>query len=92
MSLYQLQKVLYELNRDERVQARFREDVEGVLAEYDLTDEEGERESLGPFVEFSVRGCGGGGGGEGLDRSEGGLGGSFTTFGIFFQTSVWRSA
>ena len=40
MSLYQLQKVLYELNRDPRVQARFQEDLEGVLAEYDLTEEE----------------------------------------------------
>ncbi|MDX1482789.1 MAG: hypothetical protein R3315_13980 [Woeseiaceae bacterium] len=40
MSLYQLQKFLYELNRDERAQARFRDDLDGLIAEYDLTDEE----------------------------------------------------
>ncbi len=40
MSLYQLQKVLYELNRDERVRARFSNDVELLLADYDLTEEE----------------------------------------------------
>ena len=40
MSLYQLQKVLYEMNRDGRVQARYRDDPEGLLAEYDLTVEE----------------------------------------------------
>lgn len=40
MSLYQLQKFLYELNRDERAQERFRDDLEGLIAEYDLSDEE----------------------------------------------------
>ena len=40
MSLYQLQKVLYHLNRDERVRAAFTEDTDGLLADYDLTDEE----------------------------------------------------
>ena len=40
MSLYYVQKFLYELNRDEGLQGRYREDRRGVLAPYDLTDEE----------------------------------------------------
>jgi len=40
MSLYQLQKFLYVLNRDEQAQARYREDLDGLLADYDLTAEE----------------------------------------------------
>ncbi|HET6630923.1 MAG TPA: hypothetical protein VFG91_14215 [Woeseiaceae bacterium] len=44
MSLYQVQKFLYTLNRDGGVQAAFREGPERLLADYDLTDEE--REAL----------------------------------------------
>ena len=44
MSLYALQKLLYSLNRDPRVKARFDEDLEGLMGEYDLNDEE--REAL----------------------------------------------
>lgn len=40
MSLYHLQKFLYELNRNPNVQQQFRADKEGVLANYELTDEE----------------------------------------------------
>jgi len=40
MSLYHLQKFLYVLNRDEAAQSKFRDDIEGVLGEYDLTTEE----------------------------------------------------
>ena len=40
MSLYQLQKSLYVLNRDEDAQQKFRDDLESFLAEFDLTDEE----------------------------------------------------
>ena len=40
MSLYQLQKFLYHLNRDEKVKATYHNDLEALLAEYDLTDEE----------------------------------------------------
>ena len=40
MSLYYLQKFLYELNRDERAQQSYKDDLEGLLSEYDLTDEE----------------------------------------------------
>ena len=42
MSLYALQKLLYQMNRDERVKARFRADLEGLIGEYELTDEESE--------------------------------------------------
>lgn len=40
MSLYQLQKFLYVLNRDERAQQRYRDDLDDLIGEYDLTDEE----------------------------------------------------
>ena len=40
MSLYALQKLLYELNRDPRVQEDFSVDRDAVLSRYRLTDEE----------------------------------------------------
>ena len=40
MSLYYLQKFLYELNRDESTQKAFRQDPADVLYKYELTDEE----------------------------------------------------
>lgn len=40
MSLYQLQKFLYDINRDESVQAKCRADLEGLLDQYELTAEE----------------------------------------------------
>ena len=40
MSLYYLQKFLYQLNLDPAVPRRFREDLEGLLGEYDMTDAE----------------------------------------------------
>ena len=40
MSLYHLQKFLYVLNRDESAQDKYRNDIESLLAEYELTDEE----------------------------------------------------
>jgi len=40
VSLYYTQKLLYQLNRDPLVQRRLRDDFEGLLAEYDLTEEE----------------------------------------------------
>ncbi|MFQ5556532.1 MAG: aromatic ring-opening dioxygenase subunit LigA [Acidimicrobiales bacterium] len=40
MSLYQVQKLLYELNRDPRVQQAYSADRHAVLADYDLDDEE----------------------------------------------------
>ena len=40
MSLYHLQKFLYVLNRDETAQGKYRDDLESLLGEFDLTDEE----------------------------------------------------
>lgn len=42
MSLYQLQKLLYNLNRDDRVKAQYAENLEALLAEYDLSEQESE--------------------------------------------------
>ena len=40
MSLYYVQKFLYELNRDERIQAEYHADRATAVARFDLTDEE----------------------------------------------------
>ena len=40
MSLYQLQKFLYVLNRDESAQTAFHDDLENLLSEYELSEEE----------------------------------------------------
>ena len=40
MSLYQLSKLLYVLNRDDEAKARFRSDPEGLTEGYALTQEE----------------------------------------------------
>ncbi|HKR89661.1 MAG TPA: aromatic ring-opening dioxygenase subunit LigA [Phenylobacterium sp.] len=40
MSLYQVSKLLYQLNRDEAVKAAFAKDPEAVVAQYPMTDEE----------------------------------------------------
>lgn len=40
MSLYYVQKLMYELNRDEHVRSRFESDRDALLGEYTLTDEE----------------------------------------------------
>ena len=40
MSLYYVQKLLYQINRDPAVRRRFAADREGLLAEYEFTDEE----------------------------------------------------
>ncbi|MBT5220092.1 MAG: aromatic ring-opening dioxygenase subunit LigA [Woeseia sp.] len=40
MSLYNTQKFLYELNRDEATQARYRADLEALIGGFDLTGEE----------------------------------------------------
>ena len=44
MSLYYVQKLLYQLNRDPHTRERFDGDFEGLLRDFDLTDEE--REAL----------------------------------------------
>ena len=40
MSLYQVQKLIYQLNRDPRTQERYAAGRDAVLAEYELTAEE----------------------------------------------------
>ena len=40
MSLYNLRKFLYELNRDESIQANYSENIDTLIAGYSLTDEE----------------------------------------------------
>jgi Aromatic-ring-opening dioxygenase LigAB, LigA subunit len=40
MSLYQLQKFLFDINRDRDLQRQCRADLTGVLHRYDLSDEE----------------------------------------------------
>jgi len=40
MSLYYTQKFLYELNRDETAQGKYRSELEQLLGQYDLSDEE----------------------------------------------------
>jgi hypothetical protein len=40
VSLYYVQKFLYNLNRDPAVQTQFRDDIDTLLAQYKLTDEE----------------------------------------------------
>jgi len=40
MSLYQVQKLLYNLNRDPHVQAQFADDIDGLLGTYKLTIDE----------------------------------------------------
>jgi len=40
MSLYQLQKFLYVLNREPQAQARYRDDLEALLADYELDEVE----------------------------------------------------
>lgn len=40
MSLYYLQKFLYELNRDEAIQQQCRDDIDALLKDYELDDEE----------------------------------------------------
>jgi len=40
MSLYSVQKLIYQLNREPAVRQRHDQDFEGLLAEYDLTEEE----------------------------------------------------
>lgn len=40
MSLYHVQKLIYQLNRDPATRAQYERDFEALLGQYDLTDEE----------------------------------------------------
>jgi len=42
MSLYQLQKLIYHVNRDPERRERYRQDASAFVKSYDLTEQEGE--------------------------------------------------
>ena len=59
MSLYALQKLIYELNRDRHVQEDFTKNRESVLARYRLSDEEADairRDDVGKLYILGVNG------------------------------------
>ncbi len=59
MSLYNVQKFLYHLNRDPRVQRRYKDDVDGLLQEYALNDEERTAIASGDIGKLYVLGANG---------------------------------
>ncbi|WP_427452871.1 aromatic ring-opening dioxygenase subunit LigA [Litorimonas sp. WD9-15] len=59
MSLYQVQKLLYQLNRDPATQARFKTDVDGLLSDYKLTDDEKNWLRAGDVGELYIHGVNG---------------------------------
>ena len=59
MSLYQLQKFLYDINRDSAAQARCRADLPAVLAQYELTEEERDALAVGDIGLLYVLGANG---------------------------------
>jgi len=59
MSLYYVQKLLYDLNRDAQVRARFDKDRATLLDEYRLTDEEHEAIVAGDIGLLYVMGVNG---------------------------------
>ena len=59
MSLYMLQKLIYELNRDPKVQEAFTADKEDVIARYTLTQEEADairQDDIGKLYILGVNG------------------------------------
>jgi Aromatic-ring-opening dioxygenase LigAB, LigA subunit len=59
MSLYQLQKFLYDINRDPRVQEQHRVDRPGLLDRYELTGEERDALAAGDIGLIYVLGANG---------------------------------
>ena len=59
MSLYQLQKFLYDINRDPSVQEKYRADLERLLDRYELTREERDALSAGDIGLIYVLGANG---------------------------------
>jgi hypothetical protein len=59
MSLYQMQKLLFDLNRDRGVQARFRAQKDEVLERYELTPEERDAMASGDIGLLYVLGANG---------------------------------
>ena len=59
MSLYNVQKFLYHLNRDARVQQRYKDDMIALLQEYELTGEERNAIEAGDIGKLYVLGANG---------------------------------
>ena len=59
MSLYYVQKLLYNLNRDTSVQERFQTSIDELLGEYKLTDEERTWLKNGDVGELYIHGVNG---------------------------------
>jgi hypothetical protein len=59
VSLYNTQKFLYHLNRDAVVQRRYKDDVQNLLGDYDLTEEERNAIVQGDIGKLYVLGCNG---------------------------------
>jgi hypothetical protein len=59
MSLYQMQKFLFDINRDRSVQAQFREPPDQVLERYELTSEERDAIAAGDIGLIYVLGANG---------------------------------
>ena len=59
MSLYAMQKFFFHLNREARVQQRYKDDRAALLAEYALDDEEREAIQSGDIGKLYVLGCNG---------------------------------
>lgn len=59
MSLYFVQKLLYNLNRDEAVQQRFEDEIDALLSEYRLTDDEKTWLKNGDVGELYIHGVNG---------------------------------
>jgi hypothetical protein len=59
MSLYQLQKFLYDINRDPSAQREYRTDLQGLLDHYELTGEERDALAAGDIGLIYVLGANG---------------------------------
>jgi len=59
MSLYSLQKFLFELNRDEPAQEKYRNDLDALLSEFDLSEEESNALRVGDIGLLYVLGVNG---------------------------------
>ena len=59
MSLYQMQKFLYDINRDPGVQGQYRADLSGLLNRYDLSAEERQAIAAGDIGLIYVLGANG---------------------------------
>lgn len=59
MSLYFVQKLLYNLNRDTSVQDKFKNDIDGLMDEYKLTDDERSWLKTGDVGELYIHGVNG---------------------------------